>query len=63
MARIYKNGNVIDSKLVEFIADTEAEIAELPTNVGSGSLCLVLQSASGGATVYMLGQDGQWHEL
>jgi len=63
MIHIYKNGNVIESRLVEYIADTEEDIEDLPTDVGPGSLCLVLQSAAGGATVYALGNDKIWHEL
>ena len=63
MYRIYKNGTEIDSKLVEYIADTEADIEELPTNNASGSICLVIQGDDGGAAVYALGNDEQWHKL
>lgn len=63
MYRIYKNGDETDSKLVEYIADTEADVAELPTNNASGSICLVIQSNDGGAAVYAFGNDEHWHKL
>lgn len=63
MFRVYKNGDETDSKLIEYIADTEADIANLPTTNGSGSICLVVQGSEGGAVVYMLGNDEQWHKL
>lgn len=63
MFHIYKNGDNIDSKVVEYVADTEADIANLPTNHAPGSICLVLQSSDGGATAYALGTDHEWHIL
>lgn len=63
MYRVYKNGSETDPKLVEYIADTEADIAEVPTDNASGSICLVIQGDDGGATVYMLGNDKVWHKL
>lgn len=64
MYRVYKNGSETDSKLVEYIADTEADIAELPTNNASGSICLVIQGdGDSGAAVYALGNDKIWHKL
>lgn len=63
MFRVYKNGNETDSKVSEYIADTPADVDELPTNIGSGSICLVLQGTEGGAEVYAFGNDGEWHKL
>ena len=63
MIRLYKNGNNVDSKVVEYIADTEADLNELPTDIASGSICIILQGSSGSATVKMLGNDKAWHDL
>ena len=63
MYHIYKNGNNIESRVVEYIADTIEDIENLPTDSAPGSICLVLQGSDGGATAYALGNDLQWHEL
>ena len=63
MFRIYKNGDETDPKVIEYLADEESDIANLPTTAGSGSTCLVLQSSDGGAAVYALGNDKIWHKL
>jgi hypothetical protein len=63
MFRLYKNGDITDIKVAEYIADTEADVLELPTDVGSGSTCLVLQSSENSAAVYALGNDKKWHKL
>ena len=57
--KITVNGNNIQSSVVEIIADTVADVADLPTDVGVGSDCIVLENSS----VYMLGKDSVWHEL
>ena len=57
--RITVNGNNIQSSVVEIVADTVADVADLPTDVGVGSDCIVLENSS----VYMLGSDLIWHEL
>ena len=57
--RITVNGNNIQSSVVEIIADTVADVDTLPTDVGVGSDCIVLENSS----VYMMGCDGHWHEL
>lgn len=57
--KITVNGNNIQSSVVEIIADTVADVADLPTDVGVGSDCIVLENSS----VYMLGNDLVWHEL
>jgi len=63
MFRVYKNGQNIDAKVVEYVADTAADVQDLPTDVGSGSTCIVIQGSSGGAEAYMLGGDKVWHPL
>ena len=64
MFHVYRNGNSVESRNVEYIADTDADIANLPTDDAPGSICLVLQgSDDGGATAYALGNDHKWHEL
>ena len=63
MYRIYKNGNEIDPRLIEYIADTESDIQNLPTTASSGSTCVVIQSSEGGAAVYMLGNDKVWYKI
>ena len=63
MYRIYKNGDETDPKLVEYIADTEADVQDLPTTAGSGSICMIIQGNDGGAAVYMLGNDKVWHKI
>lgn len=57
--KITVNGNNIQSSVVEIIADTVADVDSLPTDVGIGSDCIVLENSS----VFMLGNDLTWHEL
>ena len=57
--KVTVNGNNIQSSVVEIIADTESDIADLPTDVGIGSDCICLENSS----VYMLGNDKVWHEI
>lgn len=56
---IYKNGDNTNSALVELVADTPADIADLDTSYYPGSTCLVTSTSS----VYMLSPDGVWYEL
>lgn len=56
---VTKNGESISSSVIEIIADTNADIESLPTNVGAGSSCLVLNTGA----VYILGNDKVWHEV
>lgn len=63
MFRVYKNGTEVDSKVVEYIADTIEDVDDLPTNIGSGSTCIVIQGPDGGAAVFMLGNDSEWHQI
>lgn len=46
--------------VVEFTASTQAEIADLPKNVGQGSYCLVLENSE----VYMFDEESStWKKL
>lgn len=63
MYRIYKTGDNTDPKLIEYIADTESDVQDLPTDTSSGSTCIVIQGSGSGASVYMLGNDKIWHEI
>ena len=56
---LYKNGDNTQSKVVELVADTVADIASLDTSYMPGSTCVVISDSS----VYMLGPDAIWHEL
>jgi len=61
--KIISNGSNINSQTVEIVVDTLAEMEEdgFPgaSDVGIGSDCIVLENSS----VWMLGNDGSWHEL
>ena len=57
--KVISNGNNIQPEVVEIVADTLADLADLPTEYGVGSDCIVLENSS----VYMLGNDQTWHEL
>ncbi len=63
--------HVTSRGIVELMADSAADIAELPTQskrhgkigtVGTGSTCIVYGDGEG-ATTYGLKSDGQWVEL
>lgn len=56
---LYKNGDNTSSALVELVADTPEDIADLDTSYLPGSTCLVTSNSS----VYMLSPDGVWREL
>lgn len=43
----------------EIIADLISDIETLPNHYGVGSTCFVIENSS----VYMLGNDKQWHSL
>jgi len=47
--------------VTEFVADTIADVAELPVypSCAPGSTCIVTETS----TVYMLSADNTWHEL
>lgn len=45
--------------VVEYVADTEADVANLPTHVAAGSTCIVIE----GTQVYMLNNEKTWVPL
>lgn len=44
---------------VEAVADDRADIQEASTEYGAGSTCFVIEDSS----VWMLGNDDEWHEI
>lgn len=61
MISIREQGDRKTTYLAEFVADTVAEVAELPVypNTAKGSACLVLENSS----VYVLGGDNVWKKI
>lgn len=59
MINILKNGNNPSKYVMEYIADTEADVKNLDTNGTPGSTCLVIESAE----VYMLNGNHEWKKL
>lgn len=62
MVNIIKKNDNISAYVTEFVADTEDDIATLPTSVDKvypGSTCIVTATAN----VYMLNNQGQWVKL
>lgn len=57
--KVIRNADTTQSAVVEIVADTLADIEDLPTDVGVGSDCICLENSS----VYLLGNDGIWHEI
>lgn len=60
MIAIKSNGGKDNNSVKEYIVDTEAEIAELPTDkFYMGSTAIVIETSA----VYMLNGSGEWKEL
>ncbi len=59
MYKVIKNGDNTNSTVTELVADFISDIEDLPTDLGSGSSCIVIENSS----VWMLGNDKQWHQL
>lgn len=59
MYSIIRQGDTDQYDIIEFCCDMKADISELPTNVGIGSACIVIEDSS----VWMLGNDKVWHEI
>lgn len=55
----YQNSDNIVPYYQAFVADTESDIASLPTQCAPGSTCLVV----GNSSLYVLGNDNIWHKL
>ena len=57
---VIRNGDTIQSSVVEIVVDTLADLNNVSTeDYGVGSDCIVLEDSS----VYMLGNDRQWHKI
>ena len=59
MFKVNKNSDKTAAYVVEIIADYLSDIEDLPTIYEVGSSCLVIENSS----LWMLGNDKQWHEL
>lgn len=54
-----KQGAIQAPYVVEYVADKESDIKNLPTHVAPGSTCIVVESSS----VYMLNNNKEWKVL
>lgn len=60
MYNYMSQGEAISHKIVQFAADTRADIANLPTStIEAGSSCIVIEDSS----VWMLNSEKQWIEI
>jgi len=60
MFSITKQSDNISPYIVEYVADTEADVAQLPTTSAyPGSTCLVIETA----TVWILNNNRKWVKL
>lgn len=59
MFKVYRNSDTTAAYVVEIAADERSDIESLPTNYEVGSTCIVMEDSS----VWMLGNDGEWHEI
>lgn len=62
MINIISQGGKTSYKIEDYIADTLADLADLPTDfsdVAPGSTCLVIETSQ----VFMLNSEGEWKEI
>ena len=59
MFRLYKQNDDTQAYVTEYVADTESDVADLPTDVYPGSTCIVAATAS----VYILNASKEWVKL
>lgn len=59
MYRLFKQNDDVSAYVTEFVADTEADIKDLPSNVYPGSLCLITSTSD----VYVLSAQRKWVKL
>ena len=62
MINIIKKNDNISAYITEFVADTEADVQNLPTDLNKvypGSTCIVVATSE----VYMLNSSGAWVKL
>ena len=55
----YQNSDNIVPYYQALVADTESDVADLPTDCAPGSTCLVV----GGSSLWIFGNDNEWHKL
>lgn len=59
MFNIVKQSDHATAYVTEFVADTEADVANLPTTVAPGSTCIVIDTSN----VYMLNNKKEWKQI
>lgn len=59
MYRIMKQNDQTMTYVLEYVADRESDIEDLPTDVDAGSVCIVIETAE----VYMLNNEKKWIKL
>lgn len=59
MFNIIKQGEHSTPYVVEYVVDTLADVANLPTNNAPGSTCIVIETSD----VYMLNNKEEWKKL
>lgn len=59
MINIRQQNDNIQTYVNEYVADTEADIKDLPTNIYPGSVCIVIETSN----VYMLNSEKKWKKL
>jgi len=55
----YQNSDNIVPYYAALVADTIADVDELPTDFAPGSTCLVIEDSS----LWILGNDKLWHKI
>lgn len=56
---IIQQGNAVDTYVLSLVVDSKSDVADLPTDIKTGSTCICLEDSS----VWMLGNDKVWHEI
>lgn len=59
MYNIKQQGDTVQNGIIEYVADTRADIDKIPKFGLMGSTCLVIEDSS----VWILDSDKNWHEL
>lgn len=63
MFKITRSKDIATTYIVDIVADSETDVANLPTkasdNIEAGSTCLVIETSE----VYMLNNQDQWVKL
>lgn len=59
MFSIIRQGDSDQYGIVSYCCDSVTDVADLPKEDNVGSTCFVIENS----TVYMLGNDKEWHEI